>query len=510
MNDAPEPGPSSIGLRHYVEVVRRRKWIILAVLAAAVGAAAVFSALEQPRYRAEAKIVVGQGNSLFQPTVSSAVQPFTATMGDLVTSRVVAVDAINRLGLQMSPQKLLSKLSVSINPQTAVLKISVDDRDPRRAEQIGAAVSEAFTSLVNDRFGKRVRPRPGETTQPPLTATIWDPSHVLPGRVAPQPKRNIAIAAALGVVLALLAGFLVEHFDRRLRSRDSVEEHFGVPVIGQIPFVSLCRGKRQTPVARDFCAGAEAFRAVRANLQYLGVERPLRTVLVTSATPQQGKTTVTAGLATAIARSGATTVAVEGDLRQPRLNEAFGLPKSEQGLTSVLVGAAALDDVVVHIPLPMTRQDGRRQQGTATIALLPSGPLPPNPSELLSSAQMRQLLERLADSYDYVLVDSPPLLAVADALELARVVDGVVLTARRNRSTTDDAREVRALVERLAIHLVGVVFTDIKLPASYGYGYGYGPDHGAEPPVEETVPRSASEPREDAISRRRHSRASRR
>src|SRR5205807_7562879 len=152
------------------------------------------------------------------------------------------------------------------------------------------------------------------------------------------------------------------------------------------------RRQRRTAVSREFGAGAEAFRAVRANLQYLGVERPLRTVLVTSATPQQGKTTVTAGLATAIARSGATTVAVEGDLRQPRLNEAFGLPKSEQGLTSVLVGAAALDDVVVHIPLPMTRQDGRRQQGTATIALLPSGPLPPNPSELLSSAQMRQLL----------------------------------------------------------------------------------------------------------------------
>ena len=114
---------------------------------------------------------------------------------------------------------------------------------------------------------------------------------------------------------------------------------------------------------------------------------------MTSATPQQGKTTVTAGLATAIARSGATTVAVEGDLRQPRLNEAFGLPKSEQGLTSVLVGAAALDDVVVHIPLPMTRQDGRRQQGTATIALLPSGPLPPNPSELLSSDRMKQMTQ---------------------------------------------------------------------------------------------------------------------
>jgi capsular exopolysaccharide synthesis family protein len=499
VNDAPETGPAAIGLRHYVEVVRRRKWIMLAVLAAAVGAAILFSALQQSRYRAETKIVVGQGNSLFQPTVSSAVLPFTATMGDLVKSRVVAVDAINRGGLHLSPQTLLSKLSVSINPQTAVLKISVDDRDPHRAQQLGAAVAEAFTSLVTERFGKRKRPLPGETLQPPLTATIWDPSHVLPGRVAPRPKQNIAIAAALGVVLAMLAGFLVEHFDRRLSNRESVEQHFGVPVIGQVPFDPQGRRQRRTTASREFGAGAEAFRAIRANLQYLGVERTLRTVLVTSAAPQQGKTTVTAGLATAIARSGATTIAVEGDLRQPRLNQPFGLPRSERGLTSVLVGAATLDDVIVHVPLPMTRQDGRKQQATATVAMLPSGPLPPNPSELLSSGQMREVLELLGKSYDYVLIDSPPLLAVADALELARVVDGVVLTARRNRSTTDEAREVRALVERLAIHLVGVVFTDVKSPVGYGYGYGSSPDRSAEPPVEQAVARSTSEPGESAL-----------
>jgi non-specific protein-tyrosine kinase len=317
--------------------------------------------------------------------------------------------------------------------------------------------------------------------------------------VAPRPKQDIAIATALGVVLALLAGFLVEHFDRRLRNRESVEQHFGIPVIGQIPFEREGRDKRRSTVSREFGAGAEAFRAVRANLQYLGVQRTLRTVLVTSAAPQQGKTTVTAGLATAIARSGATTIAVEGDLRQPRLHEPFGLPRSTLGLTSVLVGAAALEDVVVNVPLPTTRQDGRRQAATATVALLPSGPLPPNPSELLSSGQMRDVLELLGSSYDYVLIDSPPLLAVADALELARAVDGVVLTARRNRSTTDEAREVRALVERLSIHLVGVVFTDIKSPAGYGYGYGGGPDRSAEPPVEQAVSRSTSKRRESAV-----------
>ena len=506
MNDAPEPGSSSIGLRHYLDVVRRRKWIVLAVLAIVIGTAAAFSVLQQPTYRAETKIVVGQGNSLFQPAVSSAVQPFTATMGDLVKSRIVAVDAINRLGLKMSPQTLLNKLKVSINPQTAVLKISVDDRDPHQAERIGSAVAVSFTGLVTDRFGKQGPSVAGQAAQPPLTATIWDPSHVLPGKVAPRTKRNIAIAAALGLVLALLAAFLSEHFDRRLRSRESVEDRFGVPVIGQIPFDRQGQRGRRTTVPRESGAEAEAFRAVRANLQYLGVERPLRTILVTSASPQQGKTTVTAGLAAAIARSGATTVAVEGDLRRPRLDEAFGIGNSRRGLTNILVGTASFEDVVVQVPL--ATQDPSGDQSAGGVALLPSGPLPPNPSELLSSAQMRQLLEQLAASYDDVLIDSPPLLPVADALELARVVDGVVLTARRNRATTDDAREVRALVERLSIHLVGLVFTDAKMSESYGYGYGYSSSRSPEQPVREEPPvRPAATARDATVRRRRRSRA---
>src|SRR5205823_780504 len=186
MTEPVELEQGSSGLRRYVGVVRRRKWIVLAEL-------------QKPVYRAETKIVVGQGNSLFQPTVANAVQPFTATMSDLVESNVVATRVIARLGLHRSPEKLLSKVHVSTNPLTAVLKVSVDDSSRARAQHIARAVGNVFSRLVHERFGHRqVTTTTGQVVEAPLTATVWDSAHVDRQKVAPKPVRNVAIAAALG------------------------------------------------------------------------------------------------------------------------------------------------------------------------------------------------------------------------------------------------------------------------------------------------------------------------
>jgi receptor protein-tyrosine kinase len=473
MMELSEPQQTGIGLRHQLDVIKRRKWIIAAVFAVAVLAAALFSTIERATYRAESKLVVGQGNGLFQATViGNAVQPYTATMADLLKSNDVAERVVRRLQLDQSPQDLLHKVSVSINPQTAVMKVSVDDHSGALARSIDAAIGQVFVGLVRERFGKGT-PATGTTpASPPLTIRIFDTAHVLPGKVSPKPTRNIVIAAILGLVLGLVAAFLRDHFDRGLRTREEVERAFNVPVIGQIPFARLRRRDRRVVFWQGFGEVAEAFRALRANLQYLAVKRPLRTILITSASPQQGKTTVAANLALAIARSGATTIVLEGDLRRPRLDDAFDTPPHGPGLTSVLVGAMDVDEAIVDVPMPIAPSaDAGTGERDGRLSFLPSGPQPPNPSELLSSLQMTKLLDRLALTYDYVLIDSPPVLVVADALELARLVDGVVLVARRNQSTTDEARELRAMVERLGINLLGVVFTDVVSAGLYYGGY---------------------------------------
>jgi capsular exopolysaccharide synthesis family protein len=322
-------------------------------------------------------------------------------------------------------------------------------------------VAVVFSNLVTERFGRSS----ASGSSQPLSANVFDPAHLLPGRVSPRPARNVVIAFVLGLILGLVAAFLREHFDRGLRTREAVERAFGLPVIGQVPFGS--RGKEERVVAFEGRGEtAEAFRGLRANLQYLAVKRPLRTILITSASPEQGKTTVTANLAVTIARSGASVVVVDGDLRRPRLEAAFGASSTGPGLTTVLVGAAELGEVVRDVELP---SGGQGESGR--LAFIPSGPLPPNPSELLASAQMSDVLDRVGAMFDFVLIDSPPVLLVADALELARECDGVVLVVRHGQSSTDEARELRATIERLGINLVGAVMTDVAPVRQYG-NYG--------------------------------------
>jgi receptor protein-tyrosine kinase len=461
--------PAGAGLRRYFEVIRRRKWIVLAVLIAAVSAAAALSLVQEKKYNAESKILIGQGGTLPQVQFGNTFQVFVATMADLLQSEVVAQGVVDDLNLKETPAQLLRRVSVSQNPQTAVLKLSVTDSDPDQAVRINNEMGQVFGNVVQQQFGKAQPAAGDQPAQPPLTATVFDPAHASRTPVSPRPVRNVALAFVLGLILGLLAAFLREHFDRVLRTRESIEESLGIPVIGQVPFVHTRRRDWRGVFWGSFGEGSESFRALRANLQYLAVKRPLQTILITSAAPEQGKTTVASNLAVAIARSGATAVVIEGDLRRPRLEEAYELDQGGPGLTRVLVGAVGVRDALQRVDLGS--RDGTGDEIAGQVSLLPSGPLPPNPSELLSSMQMRDVIEEMAHMHDYVLIDSPPLLVVADALELARMVDGVILVIRRNRATSDEVREVRQVIERLGIHLLGAVITDVESAGVYG-SYG--------------------------------------
>ncbi len=463
MSDARQPEEAGIGLRQYLDVLRRRKWTVLVMLALAVGASSFLTLREQSIYQAEATVAVGQGNTLFSAQNGNSIQPFAATMKELLESTVIAQGVIHDLKLDLTPTQLLSKVSVSFNPDSAALHVSVLDHAPARAKAIAASMSTHFTNLVAERFGANAR-----GSSDVVRAFVWDPAHVVPGRVSPTPTRNLLIAAVLGLVLGLLAAFLRDHFDRSLRTTDEIEKAFGVPVIAQIP--SLRKGSKERPrmLWDENGEFAESFRGLRANLQYLAVQRPLKTILVTSPAANQGKTTVCANLATAIAQSGGSVLLLEADLRRPTLSKAFGLPRGEPGLTSVLVGNTQLGRATITIELPEHPGQGDNERA---VTVLPSGPLPPNPSELVASPRMRRLVDGLGDLFDTVIVDSPPILPVADTLGLAKLVDGVIVVVRAKSATRDEAREVRAMVERLEIPLVGIVVSDVDVRGGYGtYG----------------------------------------
>ena len=196
-------------------------------------------------------------------------------------------------------------------------------------------------------------------------------------------------------------------------------------------------------------AVAEAFRTLRTNIQFKSLDNPVRTILVTSSAPQEGKSTVVANLAVSLAQTGAAVIAVDCDLRSPSLHRIFGLP-NERGLTSLMLA-----------PTTGVREHLQRSEAGG-VDVLTSGPLPPNPAEILGSKRMESLVRELRDMADYVLFDTPPVLAVTDAAVLATKVDGSVLVLSAGKSRRDAAKKAKRTLEDLGVRFLGVVVNNVK------------------------------------------------
>ena len=293
--------------------------------------------------------------------------------------------------------------------------------------------------------------------------------------VSPNFIKNIAASLLVGLLLGLTAAFLGTRFDRTVRSVESVES-LGVTVLGVIPHLAGVEAKEDpgaTPgpvsVASTTSPGdlivfdepmspaAETFRMVRTNLAFMSQENPLRSLVVTSALPREGKTTVATNLATSLAQFGRSVLLVDTDLRRPRIHRVFNTGK-DVGVTSLVVGHATLNEAVTK-----THIEG--------LSVLPAGPIPPNPSELLHSAAFGQLKEDLLNHYDWVVFDSPPMGAVTDAAILAPQVDGVLLVVRAGHTTRDSILSARRQLSSVSARLVGSVLNDIDIRMK-GYRYG--------------------------------------
>ena len=433
-------------LRHYLRVLRRQGLLIAAVTAVAVGAAVAVTAVEKPVYRASMKVVVGQGGGAFQAQYGGAVEPFALTMANLFKSNIVAREAIATLGLDVSPKSLLGHVNVSTTPQSSVLNVAYDTSTRAQAVPTLAEMGRDFTTLVRR---KLVEPRSAGTA---ITATVFDPAHLEPGRVSPRPVRNVGLAAALGLAIGIVLAFVRESLDDRIRSRRDAERWFRGPVLGALPRGIAGAG------AADAAAGAlrpaDAMTMLRANLQ---LREGGGAILVTSGLEGEGKTTLVAHLCVALATGGNRVIGVEADVRRPQLRQYLG----------VSTGAFGLVDVPLH-----SGANGAAPGGS--LQLLPSRRVRTPPGDLLTPERVSQLAEELRAAADYVIFDAPPILLVGDAFPFARASDDVIVVAREGRTTKESAEAVRVTLERLGVERVGVVLTDWRSNDGYGYGYGYG------------------------------------
>ncbi len=310
---------------------------------------------------------------------------------------------------------------------------------------------------------------------------------ISPPVVGAQVKPKLVVAMSMAALMGLLAGFgvvyLVEIADKSFRSPDQIRRHLGLPVVAHIPVyhakkraVHAGNGHSETNghLSGSLCTvyqprsrQAEAFRAVRTSLYFSAQNEGHKVIQVTSPNPGDGKTTLAANLAVAIADSGKMTLLVDGDFRRPRVRKLFALDKNI-GLCSVLKGDADIPDAIQATPV-------------ANLWAIPCGPRPENPADLLTSPRFKEFLDVVREQYDFIVVDSPPLLAVTDPSVIAARADAVLLTIRLSKHGRDDASRATEMLSSLGAKILGVVVNAVQYSHKYGYGYGgyrYGYGYG--------------------------------
>jgi capsular exopolysaccharide synthesis family protein len=294
---------------------------------------------------------------------------------------------------------------------------------------------------------------------------------------SPRLLLNTLLAALVGLLLAVGIAFLVEYLDDTLKSPDDVEAVTDLPTLGTILRMKGDDGRspiyRLAAILYPRSPAAEAYRTLRTNIEFASLDEPARTILVTSAIPGEGKTTTAANLAAVFAQAGHATLLVDADLRKPGVHKIFDLPNA-QGLTDLLRS----DDIPVGDVALATEQEH--------LSVLTTGPLPPNPAELLRSTRMHTVMERLAASAEFVIVDSPPLQAVTDAAILSSLVDGTVLVVDAGRTRSGAVRNGRESLAKVGARVLGVTLNRMSESMSGDYYYydyygGYGPDATGKP-----------------------------
>ncbi|MDV6233166.1 polysaccharide biosynthesis tyrosine autokinase [Rhodococcus cercidiphylli] len=464
-------------IQDYFKILKARWIIIVVTVIVAILGALGASLLTTPLYESSARMFVStSGGTSVSETYQGNLfsQQRVASYSELVTSEALAARVLDVLPLGLTPSQLAAKVKASSTPDTVLFDITVSDSSSARARDIANAMAAELINQV------RELETPEGGGAPSAGVKTFQQADASASPVSPNTKRNLALGAAIGLLLGLALAVLRDRLDNTIKNRREIESISGKALVGTIPFDK----ERKTHPAVDFqdltqSASAEAFRELRTNLQFLEVDHPPRVIVVTSAIPSEGKTTTALNLAISLAEAGHHVVLVEGDLRRPRISKYMGLIGSV-GLSTVLAGQAKVDEV-----LQPTKYEG--------LQAMASGPIPPNPSELLGSEASRAMLVELRSKFDYVIVDGAPLLPVTDSAVLTTHADGALLVTRYGHTKSNELSRSIGNLETIGAHVLGVVLalTPSKKGDMYSYSYNYTADTNLPEQVTPPVPAPA-------------------
>ncbi len=502
-------------LRDYLGVLRRRRGVIVVAVLVVVASALGTSFLQTPVYQAEAEVLLQPKatESLFDPQTGQRNDPTRTVQTEIQVLKSQPVRAAVQQKLGAAP-----KISVSSLGQTDVVEVKSQRTDPEQAAIIANAYANAYIDFrrqqaVNDLLAaakeiqgkvtglqKEIESLGSPPTNPDRAladpqaprresllqqqalfkqrldqlqvdaalktggAQLVTPATAPASPVKPTPVKSSIVALAVGLIFGIGMALLFEYLDDSIKGKDDLDRVTrDVPTLGLIPAVTGWKNPQRPVVvslADPKSPAAEAYRSLRTAIHFMGLDKPIRTIQVTSAAAGEGKTTTLANLGVALAQSGVRVIIVSCDLRRPRIHQFFDL-SNDVGFTSVLLG---------NVPLSKAVQ---RVSGGDRIGVMPSGPIPPNPAELLAGRRTVEVLTALQAEADVVLLDCPPVLPVTDSVVLSGRVDSTLLVASAGQTTRRDLAHAHDLLRQVDAPIIGTVLNGVTAEGAYGYSYRY-------------------------------------
>ena len=503
----------SRSLRDYVATLRRRAWMIAFVAIVTTCSAVLFSTRQDAVYQATAKVLVtNQSLVVTQSGITSSLNTQTADR-ELQTEALFAqttdvLEEATRHTHRVTPSLLAAESSVTPDTNADRLEFSVRDHDPLMARRLANYYANAYVRKRRDHDRatfkiaiKNVTTQLGATPTPdrPVrdalqaqllqlqtgwalvsnNASIANLATDAP-KVRPTPVKTGIIGGILGLILGVGLAFLSNALDTRIRSADALAESLGLPLLARIsaPPRSLQRSNELAMMSMAPDVHAESYRKLRTSFDFANLRHQAQSVMITSALPQEGKSTTIANLAVAFARSGRRVALVDLDLRRPIIASFFDV-EGRVGVTDVVLGTVSLDDALVSVALEQQGFDASRvTRELGALDVLPAGTIPPDPAEFVGSPGLAETLAALRERVDLVLIDAPPVLAVSDAMTLSGRVDALIVVARASAVRRPMITELRRQLATAPCVKLGFIFTNAEADAEYGYesqyGYGYG------------------------------------
>jgi len=440
-------------IQDYLRVLREQWVVVVSVAVLAVIAAGAVGFLRPPEYTAKVTMYVSaqtgdtedtayQGSLLSQQRVTSYVE--------FVNSIRVSGEVIRRLDLPQTPEELAGQITASSALDSVLIDVAVTDPSPERAAQVANAVGNVFTSLVDE----LERPTTADGV-PPVVVRVVQPAEEPTAPSSTGLPVTLALGLLAGLAVGVSAALARNTLDTSVKSPERLREVAQAPILGTIAYDPQVPKRPLTLHEDPQSPRSEAFRQLRTNLQFVDVDHRRKVIVVTSSVPGEGKTTTVCNVAIAMAAAGSRILVIEADLRRPKVADLLGVERSV-GLTTVLAGQVRVEQAIQ--PWAGGRFD-----------VLASGPLPPNPSELLASEHIEDLLEELREQYDMVLLDSPPLLPVTDAAAVAPATDGAILVCRFKQTSQGQVKASVEALKAVSAPLLGTVFTMVPSSGSGAY-----------------------------------------